>query len=475
MVFSSNIFLFVFLPLVLVLNYLVFRRRRNLQNASLTVASLLFYAWGEPAFVLVLILSILIAWYCGLRIERNRTGAPGAKPGSPTPLVALLVCNLGILLVCKYLGFFVDNLNALFGATLAVPRIRLPIGISFFTFQAISYGVDIHRGKGGARRNPMDVALYISLFPQLIAGPIVRYETVSEQIASRIESLDLFHSGLVRFVMGLARKLIIANEMAVVADAAFSAGGSTVLFAWTGAVAYCFQIYYDFSGYSDMAIGLGRMFGFRFLENFDHPYASSSLSEFWRRWHISLGTWFRDYVYIPLGGNRVGGTKRRVFNLFVVWLLTGLWHGANWTFVLWGMLQFAVIALEKFASPGAGRPAGARVFGHVYTILVLIAGFVLFRSADLAQALAYLGRMAGIGVRGLSDPAGIRILRENAVLFAVAAVLSLPVLPGIARSLLNRNPGPAGGLGAVLVTLLFVACVSYLVKGGYNPFIYFNF
>ena len=385
MLFSTSIFIFAFLPCVLLGYYGLFRKSRKWQNIFLTVASLFFYAWGEPWFVLVMVGSILCNWAFALLLDTRREKA--------RLIIALsLLVNLGIIFIFKYLTFTLENINGIIGGGIKIPIINLPIGISFFTFQAMSYVFDVNRGHGKAQRNPLDVALYISLFPQLIAGPIVRYETIAEQIHNRRETLDDFSAGVCRFIVGLAKKVLLANTLAVVADAAFAADARSASFAWLGLLAYTFQIYYDFSGYSDMAIGLGRMFGFKFLENFDYPYISRSITEFWRRWHISLGTWFRDYLYFPLGGSRVKSKRRLVFNLFVVWLLTGIWHGANWTFILWGLMYFVLIALEKLTGLDKilTKNRVLSALGHCYTLFFVMMGWALFRAPSVSEASQYI-------------------------------------------------------------------------------------
>ena len=335
MLFSSSVFLFLFLPLVLLIYYLPLRRWRQGQNGFLLLASLGFYAWGEPWFVLVMIASILANYGFGLWVDACKRAGRSCRP----PIVAAVTANLGILFVFKYLTFTLGILNSL-GAHFVIPGIELPIGISFFTFQALSYVLDVHRGRGQVQKSPLKVGLYISFFPQLIAGPIVKYETVAQQIDHRKETWTDFSAGCSRFIVGLGKKVLIANQVAVVADRAFGMGdtGLTAGFAWLGAICYTLQIYYDFSGYSDMAIGLGKMFGFHFLENFNYPYISKSITEFWRRWHISLSSWFRDYLYIPLGGSR-RGTARKYVNVLIVFAVSGLWHGAAMTFVVWGVLN----------------------------------------------------------------------------------------------------------------------------------------
>ena len=331
MVFSSSAFLFVFLPLVLIIYYVFLKGEINKKNMFLFISSILFYAWGEPKFIFIMLLSIFLNWRIGILIDKyNEDNSKKAK----TYLVIGIVINVFILFIFKYLMFTINNINSIFGLTIKVPQIVLPIGISFFTFQAISYIIDVYRKNGKVQKKFMNLGLYISFFPQLIAGPIVRYETVAYDIENRKESFEQISQGVCRFIVGLAKKVIISNNLATVADMAFSQDNLSVGFAWIGAIAYTFQIFFDFSGYSDMAIGLGRMFGFQFLENFNYPYISKSVSEFWRRWHISLTTWFKDYIYFPLGGSRVKSKFRLFFNMFVVWFLTGVWHGANWTFIL---------------------------------------------------------------------------------------------------------------------------------------------
>ena len=468
MLFSSSVFLFLFLPLVLLVYYLPLRKWRQGQNVFLLVASLFFYAWGEPWFVLIMIASILANYGFGLWVAR----AKGAGRSTRAPLIAAAAANLGLLFVFKYLTFVMGIANRL-GAGLVIPGIELPIGISFFTFQALSYVLDVNRGRGMAQRSPLKVGLYISFFPQLIAGPIVKYETVAKEIDDRRESWTDFSAGLCRFGVGLAKKVLIANQLAAVADRAFGMGGVGLSagFAWLGALCYTFQIYFDFSGYSDMAIGLGRMFGFHFLENFNYPYISRSITEFWRRWHISLSTWFRDYVYFPLGGSRVESRSRHIRNLFVVWLLTGIWHGANWTFVAWGLFYFALLVLEKYAGLGRGWPGWCK---WLFTFLMVNFAWVLFRADSLPAASHYLQAMFGLG-KGGWDSLCTFYLRENWPVLLAAAVFSAPVAPLAGRRLARRD-GWAAGAGYALVLLgLFAVSASFIIKGTYNPFIYFNF
>ncbi|MBQ7300726.1 MAG: MBOAT family protein [Clostridia bacterium] len=486
MLFSSTEFLFAFLPLTLVLYYLC-TFSRHLQNFILLAASLFFYAWGERYFVYVMLASIFCNYIVGLTVGY---GKAHARPRLSTfALVIGVACNLGLLFVFKYLTFVLGSVNAVLPLPFAVPQIALPIGISFFTFQSMSYIIDVYRGHADTQKNPLDLALYVALFPQLIAGPIVRYQTVAEQIRHRRESWAMFHPGFCRFLVGLFKKVLISNQMGLVADKAFSMNADGTLgcaMAWLGAVSYALQIYYDFSGYSDMAIGLGRMFGFTFEENFNYPYISCSVTEFWRRWHISLGTWFRDYVYFPLGGSRVSSRVRLVLNLAVVWILTGIWHGAAWNFLLWGVWFFLLLTVEKlfFAKQikeTDSLPFFKKLPGWLYAMTAVLFGWVLFRAETLPLVGAYIGTMFGGGVHG--DTTALLFVTQKAVFYAAAIVFSAPVVPYLRGKLdkLRTQPQTAilpmlcdAAYPAVMV-LLFLGCTAYLLKSNYNPFIYFNF
>lgn len=468
MLFSTSIFIFAFLPCVLFGYYIIFKKNRKWQNIFLTFSSLFFYAWGEPWFVLVMIGSIISNWAFALWVDKQRYR-------HKLIITLTLIMNLGIMFVFKYLTFLLTNINGIFNGGITIPVIDLPIGISFFTFQAVSYVIDVYRKKGEAQKNPLNVALYISFFPQLIAGPIVRYETIAEQIKNRRETFDDFNAGLCRFIIGLGKKMILANTLAIVADKAFLADELSVVFAWMGALAYTFQIFYDFSGYSDMAIGLGKMFGFHFLENFDYPYISKTISEFWRRWHISLGTWFRDYVYFPLGGSRVDTKLRLVFNLFVVWILTGVWHGANWTFLVWGLMYFILITGEKlfYFDKRVEKNKTLKVFGHIYTLFFVVIGWVIFRADNLSEAFVYIKSMFGIGANGFfSDIAGLW-WHENMYFYIFAVLFSTPVAKLIGKKIEKYKTAQI--VYPVLMTALLLITISYVIKGAYNPFIYFNF
>ncbi len=497
MVFSSEAFLFLFLPFTLFVYYGLLFWSRTAQNLFLLVMSLLFYAYGEPWFVFVMMFSILCNWGFGLLIAyvRNR------KRLAHAVIVAMLGVNLGILGYFKYWMFILGNIQHFTGSYIPIPQIMLPIGISFFTFQAISYVLDIYRADENhqsvikAQKNPLNVGLYIAFFPQLVAGPIVRYETIAEQIQNRKTTYDEFSAGVCRFIVGLGKKILIANPMAIVADGAFSAPSEelSVVMAWMGALAYTFQIYFDFSGYSDMAIGLGRMFGFRFLENFNYPYISTSISEFWRRWHISLGSFFRDYVYIPLGGNRVS-TPRLIGNLFIVWALTGLWHGADWAFVLWGLLFFVCLVFEKvvhFEKRWNSRLSlGIK---HVYTMLIIVIGWVLFRAGSEAILLSasgtsvnslsltgnYLQTMFTLGNSPLWGNHATFHWHETRYFYLFATLFSFPMIPWLIRNgekLQNPILRSLYVFAYILsYCILLLLSLAFIVKSGYNPFIYFNF
>lgn len=436
--------------------YNPFVRSRKFRNRCLLVASLFFYAWGEPFFVWLMVLSIAVGWACGRAMERA-----ASRRQEKCILTAGVVFHVGLLFVFKYLTFVASQLGLLLHEDFSAIHIALPIGISFFTFQLLSYLFDIYYGRAKAQQSVLAVGLYIALFPQLIAGPIVRYETIEQQIEYRVENIADFSSGMMRFIYGFGKKVVIANYMGVVADNIFDGGGSLSLAtAWYGAFAYTLQIYFDFSGYSDMAIGLGRMFRFHFMENFNYPYISRSATEFWRRWHISLGTWFRDYVYIPLGGNRVRGD-----NLFVVWALTGIWHGANWTFLCWGLWYFVLLLVEKFT----GFPEKLGPLAHVYALLAIVLGWTVFRAKDLGTAVSYIGAMLGMASGGIADATFSYYLTNSFSVFAAAVLLSLPIVPYLQRKAAFQRVEP------VFATGIFVLSLVLTVSSSYNPFIYFNF
>lgn len=463
MLFSSMIFLWGFLPIVVLGGCLLKGRKCNL---FLLVASLLFYAWGEPVYVLVMLGSILFNWAAGLALDR-------AQRKKPILVLSILV-NLGVLGCFKYLGFLAEALNSLAGRGLVpVPQIALPVGISFFTFQAMSYVIDLYRGTCPVQRSLPDLALYISFFPQLIAGPIVRYHDIDRQIRSRTVTAEKFASGLRRFLYGLGKKVILANGTAQLADAIFDLGASTLSpgVCWLGAIAYTLQIYYDFSGYSDMAIGLGRIFGFEFLENFNYPYLSGSIQEFWQRWHISLGSWFREYVYIPLGGNRKGQVRTYV-NLLIVFFLTGLWHGAGLTFILWGLYHGFFQILERLGlKKWLNRHS---ILSRIYCLLVVILGWVLFRGGSLRHAGGMLLHMLlPWRYSGLTSFGIFTAVTPRSFLILVCALLGCGPIPLLVK---KWNVGEKYAWAELIyLALVFCACVMLLTAGSYNPFIYFRF
>ncbi|MBR2735695.1 MAG: MBOAT family protein [Firmicutes bacterium] len=478
MVFSSATFLFFFLPCLLLLYFAVPARFRMTRNLILLAFSMVFYAFGGVKFVGLLLCSIGINYFSGLL-------ASGDHPKHIRKTGVVLACVLGLALLgwFKYAGFFAEIINSA-GLAVPVPQITLPIGISFFTFQGLSYVIDVYRGDAECQRNPFGLALYIALFPQLVAGPIVRYTTIESEILDRRETLEDFSAGTVRFILGLGKKMILANPMGEIADAIFEQNtlDFTTGAAWTAALAYTFQIYFDFSAYSDMAIGLGRMFGFHFLENFNYPYIASSITEFWTRWHISLSTWFRDYVYFPLGGSYCSVAKN-IRNLAVVWLLTGMWHGAAWNYVFWGLWYLCFLLIEKFLLGRflAGLPS---VLKHVYTLLVVIAGWVFFRAPDLGFAAGMLSSMAGFGSGGGLGEMVYYFLEywPEWILCLIAALPVKVLLQTILETLAGGWGSSSGAASWILIwgPKLFAAgvmAVSYakLVTGSFNPFIYFQF
>ena len=467
MVFSSTVFLFLFLPAVLIAYYLPPRKYTAWRNGVLLVFSLIFYAWGEPVFVFLMLFSILLNWLLVLGMERAGQRNPGGG-GRKFWMIAATVFDVLLLGIFKYASFFSRNLALLTGNDALIVNIALPIGISFFTFQLMSYVFDVYYGNAEAQHSPFRLALYISLFSQLIAGPIVRYRQIAEEIATRRETLSDFAEGMRRFVYGLGKKVLLANFFAQITDNVFDyLRAPSVLTAWLGIVTFMLQVYFDFSGYSDMAIGLGRMFGFHFLENFNYPYISNSMTDYARRWHMSLGNWFRDYVYFPMGGSRAG-TRRQIWNLFVVWLLTGLWHGANWTFVLWGLISFLALVVEKLT--GFHKKIGPLC--HLYTLFVLCIADVFFRASDISAGILYLGHMFGVGANGVLDGGFLMYLRGTWLVLLVGMVGATPLPRAVFRRL--RQTG-AGWVESLWLLLVFGASILEVVSESYNPFIYFNF
>ena len=467
MLFSSIPFLYTFLPCVLILYFLV---PGWLKNTVLLLSSLFFYAWGEPRFVVFMVIAIVQGYVFGLLAEKFRDRPKRAK----LCLWASAVVSLGLLGYCKYADFFISGFNTLTGLSLPLLHVALPIGISFYTFQILSYVIDVYRGDVTAQRNLIDLAAYVAMFPQLIAGPIVRYADIAPQLKHRTHTLADAAYGARRFILGLSKKVLLANVLYELISAYKSAANVSVLFVWLYAAAYILHLYFDFSGYSDMAIGLGRIFGFHFIENFNYPYISASVTEFWRRWHMSLGSWFRDYVYIPLGGNRV--SKAKWFrNIFIVWLLTGLWHGAAWTFILWGLFFAVFLTAEKL---WYGRAlAETRIFKHLYVLLLIVVSFVLFDAASVQDALRTIAALFGLGGLPLTDPLSRYYLDSYSGVFLIAAVGATPLPAAIVRQLSESKLG--GKLLSVLepaaLLALLAAVTAYLVDGSFNPFLYFRF
>ena len=476
MLFTSTDFLYLFLPITVLVYYTFLRKSRMLQNIFLLFASLFFYAWGEPKFVLVMLLSIVANYIFALLVDRFKKKE---NKELCRALIALtVVANLSILFIYKYLNFTAGIIESITGADFGIAKIALPIGISFFTFQAMSYVLDVYRDKGAVQKNIINVGLYISFFPQLIAGPIVRYETVAEEILHRKETLDDFLNGFARFIYGFAKKVLLSNNFAIVADMAFDSARDgnelSVAFSWLGAVAYTLQIFFDFGGYSDMAIGLGRMFGFHFLENFNYPYISRSITEFWRRWHMSLGTWFRDYVYFPLGGSRVN-KGRLILNLFTVWFLTGVWHGANWTFIVWGLMYFVLLVIEKLTGfYKKDRTLLSKILLSIYTLFFVIMGWVVFRAESLPDAVNYIQTMFGFGASSFADPLFLQCLKQLSVWLVIGILLSTPIVPCLKKKLPQNNI-VLDILYCIFMVVIFIVATSSIVSSSYNPFIYFNF
>ena len=467
MVFSSLTFLMLFLPSVLLIYFAVPRQGKN---AVLFIFSLLFYAWGEPIYVGLMIFSTVLDYTCGWLVEKYR-GTSKQKIG----LLISVFTNLSLLFFFKYTDFFIGTINTVFGTGIAMLNLPLPIGISFYTFQTMSYTIDVYRGDAKVQKNILSFGAYVSLFPQLIAGPIVRYQDVADQLNERTHSFDRFGDGVKRFVTGLGKKVLLANNIGLLWDAISktAAENLTTLAAWLGIIAFAFQIYFDFSGYSDMAIGLGKMFGFEFLENFNYSYTSKSVTEFWRRWHISLGTWFRDYIYIPLGGNRKG-LPIQIRNIAIVWLLTGFWHGASWNYVLWGVFYGLLLMAEKLFLLKWLKKAPAFV-GHIYTMFAVLFGWVLFAFEDFGKGIAFLKTMFGGGSGFISNSTLYQILSYLPLLI-VCLVAATP----LAKKIYGKLSCKAGEVvlltvDSVRIAGIMLLSIAYLISGSYNPFLYFRF
>lgn len=467
MLFSSIPFLFYFLPCVLLVYAIVPRR---LKNIVLLLFSLLFYGWGEPKYLWFMLATVVQGYVFGILIERFSA----SKRLSGVFLGASAVFSIALLGWCKYADFFIENFNALTGLGIPLLKIALPIGISFYTFQMLSYVIDIYRKSAPAQKNPIDLAVYISMFPQLIAGPIVRYTDIEPQLKNRTHSMEKIAKGAVRFVIGLSKKILIANVLGELVATFKLSDEKSVLFCWIYAVAYTLHIYFDFSGYSDMAIGLGHMFGFSFCENFNYPYISGSITEFWRRWHMSLGSWFRDYLYIPMGGNRVR-KARWFFNIFVVWMATGFWHGAQWNFIMWGIMFAILLIMEKLWLLPVLKKAG--FVRHLYVMLLVIISFVIFDAESIKGAAVQIAAMFGFGAMPLLSPETMYYLKSFIVILIIAAISATPLPKKLYHAAYGKRLSAiAVSIAEPVVLLALLAlCTAYLIDGSFNPFLYFRF
>ena len=468
MVFSSMTFLWCFLPLLLIIYYIV---KDKYKNYVLLIFSLIFYAWGEPKYIILMLLSIIINYFFGILIDRHKS-IKKVKFGF---FITAIIVNLLLLGYFKYFNFLINNVNNLFHLSISNRNIILPIGISFYTFQIMSYLIDLYRDKIKVQNNILNLALYISFFPQLIAGPIVKYKDIEDQINNRKVTLNDFVLGTRRFIFGLSKKVLLANSLALIADTIFNSNISdvTTLTAWIGSISYTLQIYFDFSGYSDMAIGLGKMFGFSFMENFDYPYKSKSITEFWKRWHISLSTWFKEYIYIPLGGNRKGN-KRTYINLWIVFLITGIWHGASWNFIVWGLFHGFFIFIERL---GLKKVLDKfHIINHIYTLLIVNFGWVLFRVDSLKNGIRIIKKMI-IPINNKSNIRLFKIITPKNMLIIFVAILFSCIIQELFKKIKEKETVKKyfPYMELVIIAFLWIFCISFLVSNTYNPFIYFRF
>lgn len=453
MIFSSVTFLFYFLPLCLFCYYVSPTKYRNI---VLLIFSLIFYAWGEPIYIFLMCISVGFNYFFAFKVNsKNKFW-----------FIIAVAINILFLAIFKYSGFIIENINNFLKLDLPIPQISLPLGISFYTFQALSYVVDVYRRNAKIQKNIYNLALYITAFPQLVAGPIVRYTTIMDQIDNRIYKEQRFKTGIIRFILGMSKKVLISNQLGLIADNIFLTTSNSTITAWIGIISYTLQIYFDFSGYSDMAIGLGKMLGFDYDENFDYPYISKSITEFWRRWHISLSSWFRDYLYIPLGGNRAS-KPRHILNLLIVWFLTGLWHGAAWNFIFWGLYYGIFIIIEKYANIHIKKMP--KILSHTYTMLIIMIGWVFFRANNLTTAFSYLKSL--FTFETIIDTTARLYLHDNLILIIIAIICSTPLIKKIKLIFNNKF----NIIQFILIFVLFFLCILYLVNSTYNPFIYFRF
>lgn len=467
MLFSSLVFIFVFLPITVGVYYLIPEQRMRMRNIWLLVMSLFFYSWGEPVYIFLMIFSAAFNYFMAILIDREKDYSRNPKGA----LAFTIVVNLLVLGFFKYWGFLVGTINTVTGLDIRTAELALPIGISFYTFQALSYIIDVYRGKVKPQTDLVTVALYLALFPQLIAGPIVNYADIQKQFDKRNCDADKFGEGAERFILGLGKKVLLANNLGAMFTSICALGDDRIscLTAWIGIIGYTLQIYFDFSGYSDMAIGLAKMFGFEIKENFNYPYIATSVTEFWRRWHISLSSWFRDYLYIPLGGNRCS-KSRHMINILIVWSLTGLWHGASWNFVVWGVYYGLLLILEKYCI-GEKIALLPGWFQHAYTMLIVIIGWTIFSITDTKEMIHYLMTMFGVGASAIANVSTLYYLKSNAVLLIVSVLACTPMPIAAFRKIEKDRPN----IGLAALMLLFIVSVAYLVFGSYNPFLYFRF
>ena len=463
MLFTSISFLYYFLPIVLITYFVL---PKKLRNTVLCVASLIFYFYGEPKYIILMLAEILIAYIVALLINKHK---------SKSILVLGIVIHVGLLCVFKYTDFIVSNINSIFNTNLSLLRLAIPIGISFYTFQILSYEIDVYRGKVDVQKNFLKLATYVSLFPQLIAGPIVRYETIENELDNRTHNFEKFSYGVERFVIGLAKKVLIANQLGQLCKVFTETNEKTILFYWIFAVGYMLQIYFDFSAYSDMAIGLGKMFGFDFLENFNYPYISKSVTEFWRRWHISLGTWFKDYVYIPLGGSREG-TKKLIINILIVWALTGIWHGASWNFVIWGLYFGIILLIEKlFLKKYLEKLPG--FIQRIYVLFIVMISFIIFNANNMKEAWSNIIGLFGVNGEKLINKFTIYYLKNYFVVIIIAIIASTPIIKNLIKKLKQNKKinKIINILEPILIVFILIIITSYAVDNSYNPFLYFRF
>ncbi|TCU79272.1 alginate O-acetyltransferase complex protein AlgI [Tissierella praeacuta] len=470
MVFSSILFLFYFLPVVLTIYFISPKKYRNF---ILFLSSLLFYSWGEPKYIWIMLFSTILDYTCGRLVYRYKDNKDVNK--ARLWLGVSIFTNLGLLGFFKYSDFFISNINNIFGFNISLLNLTLPIGISFYTFQTMSYTIDVYRGDTKVQNNIISFGTYVTLFPQLIAGPIVRYQTVAEEINNRIESYDLFSEGIKRFILGLGKKVLLANNIGLLWKniSSLNTWDIPVLTAWLGILGFSFQIYFDFSGYSDMAIGLGKIFGFNFLENFNYPYMSKSITEFWRRWHISLGTWFREYLYIPLGGNRKGRFKH-IRNILIVWILTGIWHGASWNFALWGLFFGVILIIEKLFLLNLLEKL-PHYLTRIYTLSLVLMSWVIFAFDSIKDGLNYIKILFGFGNNPIFNHTSLYLLYTNILLFLILIIGSTDIPKRLWKYMSNRFNNKSWIIENIFLLLVLGLSIAYLVDQSYNPFLYFRF